>query len=226
MPWASLVSGSGRGARRANVDLLHIIFLIAITAEAMSAAILGMRREMDLFGICLLGTVTGLGGGTVRDLLLNHHPISWVGNPEYLLFTAGAAVVTAYIARYVHRLRALFLFVDGLGLVAFTVIGCNIGLSEGVHPTIAILAGVITGIFGGLLRDIIVNEVPLVLRRDLYATVAFFTGGLYMGMVMLDVNTTVATIVALIAGFAFRLLALRFKWQLPSFTGEGIKGLD
>lgn len=208
------------------MDLLHIIFLIAITAEAMSAAILGMRREMDLFGICLLGTVTGLGGGTVRDLLLNHHPISWVGNPEYLLFTAGAAVVTAYAARYVHRLRTLFLFVDGLGLVAFTVIGCNIGLSEGVHPTIAVLAGVITGIFGGLLRDIIVNEVPLVLRRDLYATVGFFTGGLYVALILLKVNMELATLLALGSGFAFRLLALRFKWQLPSFTGDGIQGFE
>lgn len=208
------------------MDLLHIIFLIAITAEAMSAAILGMRREMDLFGICLLGTVTGLGGGTVRDLVLNHHPISWVGNPEYLLFTGGAAVVTAYLARYAHRLRGLFLFVDGLGLVAFTVIGCNIGLSEGVHPTIAVLAGVITGIFGGLLRDIIVNEVPLVLRRDLYATVAFFTGGLYVGMLGLKVNMEIATLISLAAGFSFRLLALRFQWHLPSFNGEGIKGFD
>lgn len=208
------------------MELLHIIFLIAITAEAMSAAILGMRREMDLFGICLLGTVTGLGGGTARDVLLNHHPISWVGHPEYLIFTAGAAVVTAYVARYVHRLRALFLFVDGLGLVAFTIIGCNIGLAENVHPTIAILAGVITGIFGGLLRDIIVNEVPLVLRRDLYATVAFFTGGLYMGLLYLKVNAEVATLVSLVAGFSFRLLALRFKWQLPSFNGDGIQGFE
>lgn len=208
------------------MDLLHIIFLVAITAEAMSAAILGMRREMDIFGICLLGTVTGLGGGTVRDVLLGHYPISWVGNPEFLLFTSGAAVFTAYIARYVHRLRALFLFVDGLGLVAFTIIGCNIGLVEQVHPSIAIVAGVITGVFGGLLRDIIVNEVPLVLRRDLYATVAFFAGGLYMGLLALGVNQDVATIVALVSGFGFRLLALRFKWELPSFSGDGIRGFE
>lgn len=208
------------------MDLLHIIFLVAITAEAMSAAILGMRREMDIFGICLLGTVTGLGGGTVRDVLLGHYPISWVGNPEYLLFTSGAAALTAYIARYAHRLRRLFLFVDGLGLVAFTIIGCNIGLEEQVHPGIAIIAGVITGVFGGLLRDIIVNEVPLVLRRDLYATVAFFTGGLYMGMLALGLNQDLATIVALVSGFGFRLLALRFKWELPSFSGDGIRGFE
>lgn len=208
------------------MDLLHIIFLVAITAEAMSAAILGMRREMDLFGICLLGTVTGLGGGTVRDVLLGHYPISWVGNPEYLLFTAGAAVVTAYLARYVHRLRMLFLIVDGLGLVAFTIIGCNIGVVENVHSVIAIIAGVITGVFGGLLRDVIVNEVPLVLRRDLYATVAFFTGGVYMGLLALSVPQMVATLVSLGSGFAFRLLALRFQWQLPSFNGEGIKGFE
>lgn len=208
------------------MSLLHTIFLIAITAEAMSAAIMGMRREMDLFGICVLGTVTGLGGGTVRDVLLGHYPISWVGHPEYLLFTAGAAVVTAYIARFVHHLRAVFLLVDGLGLVAFTIIGCDIGMSMDVHPSVAVLAGVITGIFGGVLRDIICNEVPLVLRRDLYATVAFFTGGLYMALHFLNFSPQVATLTALGAGFLFRVLALRFEWRLPSFNGEGIRGFE
>lgn len=208
------------------MTLLHTIFLIAITAEAMSGAIMGMRREMDLFGICLIGTVTGLGGGTARDVLLGHYPISWIGNPEYLTFTVGAAIATAFVARHLHRLRQIFLLVDGLGLVAFTIIGCDVGLSMDAHPSIAVLAGVITGIFGGLLRDVLCNEVPLVLRRDLYATVALFTGVLYIGLLWLPINPAIASLTALCAGFLFRVLALKFQWKLPSFNGDGIRGFE
>lgn len=208
------------------MSLLHTIFLIAITAEAMSGAIMGMRRQMDLFGICLVGTVTGLGGGTARDVLLGHYPLTWIGNPEYLTFTVGASLVTAFVARHLYRLRQVFLLVDGLGLVAFTVIGCDVGLGMDAHPSIAVLAGVITGIFGGLLRDILCTEVPMVLRRELYATVALFTGILYVVQLWAGVDIQIASLVALLAGFVLRMLAIRFGWRLPQYDSENIRGLD
>lgn len=208
------------------MTLLHTIYLIAITAEAMSGAILGMRRGMDLFGICLLGTVTALGGGTARDVLLGHYPVGWIANPEYLSFTIGAAIVTAMIARHLHHLRKVFLLVDGLGLVAFTIIGCGVAQEMNAHPSIVVLAGVITGIFGGLLRDILCNQVPLVLQRELYATVALFTGMFYVGMLWLGVNGSLATLLALGCGFLFRVLAMTFGWKLPHFNGKEIRGLD
>jgi len=208
------------------VTLLHIIYLVAITAEAMSGAIMGMRRGMDLFGICVLGTVTALGGGTVRDVLLGHYPIGWIANPEYLNFTIGAAIVTALVARHMHHLRQVFLLVDGLGLVAFTVIGCGVGIEMGAHPSIAVLAGVITGVFGGLLRDILCNQVPMVLQRELYATVALFTGVLYVGLLRLGIDNSIASLAALAAGFLFRVLAMTFHWKLPDFQGKEIRGLD
>ncbi|WP_312933196.1 trimeric intracellular cation channel family protein [Stutzerimonas nitrititolerans] len=208
------------------MTLLHIIYLVAITAEAMSGAIMGMRRSMDLFGICLLGTVTALGGGTARDILLGHYPVGWIANPEYLTFTIGAAIVTGFVARHMHHLRKVFLIVDGLGLVAFTVIGCGVGMEMGAHPSIVVLAGVITGIFGGLLRDVLCNQVPMVLQRELYATVALFTGVLYVGLLWLGVSNNIASLVALGAGFLFRMLAMTFQWKLPDFQGKEIRGLD
>ncbi|UIP34611.1 trimeric intracellular cation channel family protein [Stutzerimonas kunmingensis] len=208
------------------MELLHTIYLIAITAEAMSGAIMGMRRGMDLFGICLLGTVTALGGGTARDVLLGHYPVGWIAHPEYLTFTIGAAIVTGFIARYLHHLRMVFLLVDGLGLVAFTVIGCDVAMGMGAHPSIVVLAGVITGIFGGLMRDVLCNQVPMVLQRELYATVALFTGVFYVGMLWLEINTTLATLAALGSGFLFRVLAMTFHWKLPDFNGKEIRGLD
>lgn len=206
--------------------LLHTIYLIAIVAEAMSGAIMGMRRDMDLFGICVVGTITALGGGSMRDILLGNYPLGWIAHPEYLLFTIGAAVVTALVARFLHHLRSVFLVVDGLGLVAFSVIGCDVARAAGMAPGIVILAGMITGVFGGLLRDVLCNEIPLVLQRELYATIALFTGALYVGLLWWDVDPSAAPLIAIGAGFLVRLLALRFHWKLPSFNGSGIRGFE
>ncbi|AMO93442.1 hypothetical protein CFter6_0717 [Collimonas fungivorans] len=206
--------------------LLHTIYLIAIVAEAMSGAIMGMRRDMDLFGICVVGTITALGGGSMRDILLGNYPLGWIAHPEYLLFTIGAAVVTALVARFLHHLRSVFLVVDGLGLVAFSVIGCDVARAAGMAPGIVILAGMITGVFGGLLRDVLCNEIPLVLQRELYATIALFTGALYVGLLRWDVDPSAAPLIAIGAGFLVRLLALRFHWKLPSFNGSGIRGFE
>ncbi|MFZ4874899.1 trimeric intracellular cation channel family protein [Janthinobacterium sp. Mn2066] len=206
--------------------LLHTIYLVAIVAEAMSGAIMGMRRGMDLFGICMIGTVTALGGGTIRDMLLGHYPLGWIAHPEYLMFTVGAAVVTAFVARYLHHLRTIFLLVDGLGLVAFCVIGCDIAMGAGMHPAIVVLAGMITGVFGGLLRDILCNQIPLVLQREVYATVALFTGSLYVGLLYFKVDSSVAQLASIAAGFLFRFLALHFAWRLPNFNADRIRGFE
>lgn len=206
--------------------LLHVIYLVAIVAEAMSGAIMAMRRGMDLFGICMIGTVTALGGGTIRDVLLGHYPLGWVAHPEYLLFTIGAAIVTAMVARHLHRLRTVFLLVDALGLVAFSVIGCDVARAAGMHPGIVVLAGVITGVFGGLLRDVLCNQIPLVLQREFYATVALFTGALYVGLLWLSVDPGAAPLIAIGAGFVLRLLAMRFHWALPRFDSDRIRGFE
>lgn len=202
------------------MTVLHTIYLVAIAAEAASGALMGMRRRMDLFGLCVVGTVTALGGGTIRDLILGHYPLGWVAHPEYLLFTIGSAVLAAVLARRLHRLKTAFLVLDALGLVAFSVIGCNIAATTGAHVGVVVLMGMITGVFGGLLRDILCNQVPLVLRRDLYATVSLVTGMLYVGMLHFDVNPDFATPVAISIGFTLRLLAIRFALELPVLAAD------
>lgn len=207
--------------------LLHYIYLIAIIAEAMSGAIMGVRRDMDIFGICLIGTVAALGGGTVRDVLIGHYPLGWVAHPEYLAFTICAAIAAAVAARRMHHFKSAFLVVDALGLVAFTVIGCDIARSfSDFHPAIVVLFGMITGVFGGLLRDVLCNEIPLVLRREIYASVSLLTGAFYVGLMLLEVDNRVAMLVSLTVGFVFRLLAIRFHWELPRMNDERIRGFD
>jgi len=201
--------------------LLQTLFVIAIVAEAMTAALAAGKREMDWIGVALLGCVTALGGGTVRDVVLGHHPLTWVAHPSYLLLTGGAALLTIAVARYMHKLRNIFLFLDAVGLVVFTVIGCNVAISLELPTTVIVASGMITGCVGGVLRDILCNSIPLLFRAELYATVSIITGLLYLGGLALNLQHDLVMGVAMVIGFALRLLALRYGWSMPKFVYGG-----
>jgi len=198
--------------------LLHSLYLIAIVAEAMTAALAAGRRSMDWVGVCLLGCVTALGGGSARDILLDHHPLSWVEHPSYLLLTGGAALLTIAAARLMHHLRKLFLLLDAIGLVVFTVIGANVAMALDLPILIVIASGMITGCVGGVLRDMLCADIPLLFRSELYATVSVVTGGVYVAGLSAGIGHDLVTAAAMIIGLALRLLALRFNWSMPKFV--------
>lgn len=197
--------------------LLLSMYLVAIVAEAMTAALSAGRRQMDWVGVCLLGCITALGGGSLRDVLIGHYPLTWVAHPEYLVVTAVAALFTIAIADLMSRLRLIFLMLDGLGLVVFTVIGCNVAREMGHPASVAIIAGMITGCAGGVMRDVLCNDVPLLFRKELYASVSIATGSLYMGGLHLGFDAQAVTLVSLGFGFAFRGLAILYNWHMPRF---------
>ncbi len=200
------------------MTVLLALYLIAITAEAMTAALAAGRRDMDWVGVCIIACVTALGGGSVRDVLLGHYPLTWVANPEYLWITSAAALFTALVAPVMRRLHSLFLLLDALGLVVFTVIGCQIALAMELPLTVVLISGMITGCAGGMLRDILCNDIPLLLRKELYASVSVVTGALFIGARHMDVGENLSMFFAMGVGLAFRLLALRFNWQMPKFV--------
>jgi uncharacterized membrane protein YeiH len=198
--------------------VLHVLSLLAPAAQAMTAALAAGRRSMDWVGVCLLGCVTALGGGSLRDVLLGHYPLLWVANPSYLALTAGAALVTIVMARLVHRLQLAFLVLDAIGLVVFTIAGCDVALQLHESLPIVIIAGMITGCAGGVLRDILCNDIPLLFRSELYASVSVVTGVIYLAALGLGLNHDIATALAFAVGLSFRLLAIRFKWEMPKFV--------
>ncbi len=198
--------------------VLLTLFIIAITAEAMTAALAAGRRDMDWVGVCIIACVTALGGGSVRDVLLGHYPLTWVANPEFLWITAGAAIITALIAPVMRRLHNLFLLLDALGLVVFTVIGCRIAQEMDLPITIVLVSGMITGCAGGVLRDILCNDIPLLLRKELYASVSVLTGGVFMTAQALDLHMNISMLIAMMLGLTMRILALRYNWQMPKFV--------
>ncbi|AMA47332.1 trimeric intracellular cation channel family protein [Pseudomonas alabamensis] len=197
--------------------MLLMLYLIAITAEAMTGALSAGRRGMDWFGVVLIACITALGGGSVRDVLLGHYPLTWVKHPEYLVLTSFAALLTVFIAPLMRHLRSLFLVLDALGLVAFTLIGCMTALEMGQGLLVASISGVITGVFGGILRDIFCNDIPLVFRRELYASVSFAAAWFYLGCVHFEVSPEQSMLLTLFGGLLIRLLAIRFHWEMPKF---------
>ena len=198
----------------------HILYIIAITAEAMTAALSAGRRKMDWVGVCIIACITALGGGTIRNILLGHYPMSWIAHPEYILITIGGALFAGLIASIMKKLKSLFLFLDALGLVVFTIIGCRLAEQLQMPALIIVLSGIITGCGGGVLRDILCNDIPLLFRKEIYATASLLTGLLYLAFERLHLSAETAAIVASLIGLMVRLLAIKYKWQMPQFVYE------
>lgn len=198
--------------------MLIYIYIIAITAEAMSGALAAGRRNMDLFGVALIAFLTALGGGTVRDMLLGNYPVTWTQHPPYIYLTISAGLATMLVARFMHKLHRFFLILDAMGLIAFTIIGCNVALRLGYQTPVVIMAGMTTGIFGGILRDIMCNRTPQVLRHELYASVSMVVAILYLVLMHFGVSDDINTLVSFSLGLALRLAAIYWKWSLPTFS--------
>src|SRR6201989_2587882 len=199
-------------------SVLHVLSLVALAAQAMRAPLAAGRRSMDWAGVCMLGAITALGGGTIRDVLLGHYPLAWVAQPFFLAIAGIAAFITILIARVVHRLNVAFLVLDAIGLVVFTMAGCDIAWQMDASLPIVIVSGMITGCAGAVLRDILCNDVPLLFRSELYASVSVVTGLFYATAFGLKLNNEVWTALTFVLGVSFRLLAIRFKWEMPKFV--------
>ena len=199
------------------MEFLTILFLIGITAEAMTGALAAGRERMDLVGVVIVASVTAIGGGSIRDVLLGHYPLIWVEHPSYLALVGLAAVVTVVVAPIMRHFRVLFLGLDALGLAVFAIIGARIALEMGHGVIIAVAAAVITGVFGGVMRDLLCDRVPLVFRQELYASVAILAALVFVGLTAAGVPENWGATITLVVGFSLRVAAIRFKLGLPVF---------
>lgn len=197
--------------------MLQFLFIIGITVEAMTGALAAGRKNMDIMGAILIGMVTALGGGAVRDLITDRHPLSWIEHPGYVVITASAAALTIIFSKWIRRLARVFLILDALGLAAFSVIGTKIGMDLHYSPIIIAIIAMINGCCGGMLRDILCNDVPLVLRKELYAIVALFASTMYMTLHHFVPTWVGIEFVTVALAFLLRVAAIYWHLEMPKF---------
>ena len=199
--------------------MLSYLYLLGITVEAMSGALSAGRKKMDFVGVLIIGNVTAFGGGTVRDILVGNYPLTWVNHPEYLILTSVSVVLAIFLVHYLKQANRLFLVLDAIGLVVFSVIATEIGISLDMTPIIVCVMAMVTGICGGMLRDILCNDLPLVLRKELYALVSCFSAVLYILIMSLNIlPKLIIELTVVISGVLLRLSAIYWHLEVPRFT--------
>ena len=190
--------------------------ILGTIAFAISGVLVAMDKRLDLFGVLIIAFVTAIGGGTLRDLLIGNTPVIWMRDATYMM-VIGITVVFAILfsSRLKYLRRSLFLF-DTIGIGLFTMIGIEKGLDAGLLPIICIALGTMTASFGGVIRDILCNEIPVIFRKEIYATACILGGLSYFLLVVFGLSERYSYIIALSIVIAIRLLAVRFAISLPN----------
>jgi len=198
-------------------ELLYWLDLFGIVVFAFSGALMAGRYKLDPFGVVVLSAVTAIGGGTIRDVILQT-PVFWVEDPIYLYVILATAVLTIIFIRCPKRIPKRFLLVsDAFGLALFAVLGTEKALSLNAPIPIAIVMGMMTGVAGGMLRDVLCNVIPMILRKEIYATAAILGGALFTLFLYLDLPKELAIIGAIFGALALRLAAIYWRVTLPAF---------
>jgi len=200
--------------------LLYVMDLFGVAVFAITGSLAAGKKRMDLFGVVVLATVTALGGGTIRDLVLGASPVFWISAPIYLLVAVATAIVTFFLVRFCGLPLKLLSVADAFGLAVFTVLGTQKALDMDISPGIAVVMGIMTGVVGGMIRDILSDEIPLILRREIYAT-ASLCGAVTFCVVSATLqNQSFAAVAAVIVTLALRLSAIKWKMSLPLFISH------
>lgn len=185
---------------------------------AISGALSGREKKLDFFGISAVGLITAIGGGTVRDVLLGSTPVGWMDDLVYITMIGFGILISLLFGKVVLKLRRTFFMFDTVGIAVFTVLGLQKALTLGVHPIIAILMGMVSAVFGGVIRDIVCNEIPLIFRKEIYALTCLCGGILYVVLQRFGLEQGWDILVTVLFIVGFRILAVRFKWQLPEIS--------
>jgi uncharacterized membrane protein YeiH len=193
---------------------------------AMTGALVASRKQMDIVGFALMGSVTGIGGGTIRDVLLGITPVFWVQKPAYLITCLIVSCATFFGASFMQSRYKYLLWLDAVGLALFAVTGASTALAHGAGTTIAIAMGVATATFGGIIRDILGGESPIILSREIYITAALLGAGSYVGLVKLGTSQDMAIITGFVTALALRSAALAWQLSLPRYRPRTDRRLD
>ena len=200
--------------------ILYSLELIAVGVFGVSGALAAGRKSLDLLGVVVIAVVTAVGGGTVRDLLLDRHPIFWIADPAYILVITTCALATVAWTRRFRPPHNTLLIADAVGLALFSIVGAQVAQGAGLSAPLVVMMGAITGTAGGIVRDVLTNEIPLLLRpeMDLYATAAMAGIGLYLALEALGAPRQPAALTGMAAIALLRFVAIHRGLRLPVFS--------
>ena len=201
------------------MSILHFLSLLGVAVFAASGALSAGRKGFDLMGVAVIAVVTAIGGGTLRDLLLNSHPIFWIQDTMYLWVVLGATAMTIMYVQFHHPPNISLLVADALGLAFFTISGAQLAEQRGLPGIIVVVMAFLTGVAGGVIRDVLSAEVPLLFRRTetLYATAAIFGTLIYLTLQHYEVHRTLSALIGMVAVAGLRFAAIFWRLKLPVF---------
>ncbi|WP_422859412.1 trimeric intracellular cation channel family protein [Flagellimonas sp. S174] len=198
------------------MEFYQLVDVLGTIAFAVSGVLVAMDKRLDLFGVLIIAFVTAIGGGTLRDLLIGNTPVTWMRDLTYVTIIPITVLLTILFSRQLKYLRkSLFLF-DTIGIGLYTMLGIEKGLEANLSPVMCIALGTMTASFGGVLRDILCNEIPVIFRKEIYATACILGGTLYFIVNWLGVPDAYAYVAGILAVIVMRILAVRFSIRLPN----------
>ncbi|WP_316823307.1 trimeric intracellular cation channel family protein [Pedobacter gandavensis] len=200
-----------------QIGTMETIEVLGTVAFAISGSFAAMQRRLDPFGVLIIAFVTSIGGGTVRDMLLGDTPVAWMRDVNYCLLILITSLATIFFKTHIKKFKVTLFLFDSLGLGLFTMLGIQKGINFGLSPGICIALGTITGCFGGVIRDTLLNTIPLIFRKEIYATTCILGGSLYFGLKYYKMEDDMANIVVIAFIFILRVVVVKYKLTLPKF---------
>lgn len=197
--------------------LIFYLDIFGTVSFAVAASLMAYKKKLDPFGILVIAVITSIGGGTLRDVLLQHYPIFWISNIVYIIVICTASLLTQIWYRQISRISDILLIFDAIGIGVFTIIGIKVALNFNVHPLICIIMGTITAVFGGVIRDVLCNEIPVILHRELYATLCMCGGAVFFILRSLSVPREFNYTISMLFIILTRVIAIRRNLSLHDF---------
>ena len=202
------------------MEVIYVLDILGTFAFAISGALVALDKKFDIFGVIIIAFVTAVGGGMLRDVLINAHPINWIGDLNYLYIIFSAVLFTfLFKSKIAHLSKTMFLF-DTIGISVFTLLGLQKGLSYDLHPIIAIIMGMISAVFGGVLRDVLTAKIPLIFEKEIYASACLVGGISYLSLNYFNVDENINFIISAIVIASIRAIAVKFHLELPKIKND------
>ena len=196
-------------------SLINFIDIAGTFVFAVSGIMVAIQKKFDFFGVIILAFVTSVGGGTLRDMMIGSTPVGWMQSEVYVITVLSAVPICYFLSGQLQKARKTFLIFDTLGIGLFTILGIEKSLEIGLSPVVAVMMGIVSAVFGGVLRDVLSNDVPMVFRKEIYAFACLSGAIVYLGLNYIHTNNELSMILAISVVISVRLLSLQYKWSIP-----------